>query len=179
MCLLLVIFLKPNQKYEPLNVANFCPCGISFDELPEFKSDVMHIGLFITRKQKCKNWNVIHRTFPFLQKQLQLEQSIGMYILRLNIDGQLEQKVRHLAQLFIQKSYILPFQSDKSDSCVDPLDYLLLPMPPLVDEEGIWRLKREDSRGRGRGSHKASMTWKVRTRPFLGAYTVSMDNCIQ
>ena len=89
MCLLLVIFLKPNQKYEPLNVANFCPCGISFDELPEFKSDVMHIGLFITRKQKRKNWNVIHRTFPFLQKQLQLEQSIGMYILRLNIDGQL------------------------------------------------------------------------------------------
>ena len=62
---------------------------------------------------------------------------------------------------------------------MDPLDYLLLPMPPLMDEEGIWRLKREDSGGRGRGSHKASMTWKVRTRPFLGAYTVSMDNCIQ
>ena len=85
----LVIFLKPNQKYEPLTVVNFCTCGISFDELPEFQSDVMHIGLFITRKQKRKNWNVIHRTFPFLQKQLKLEQSIGMYILRLNIDGQL------------------------------------------------------------------------------------------
>lgn len=51
-------------------------------------------------------------------------------------------------------------KSDKNDSCVDPLDYMLLPTPPQVDEEGIWRLKIEDSRGRGRGSHKAYMTWK-------------------
>ena len=50
---------------------------------------------------------------------------------------------------------------------MDPLDYLLLPMPPLMDEEGIWRLKREDSGGRGRGSHKASMTWKYVQDPSL------------
>ena len=58
----------------------------------------------------------------------------------------------------------MPFQSDENDSCVDPLDYMLLPTPPQVDEEGIWKLEREDSRGRGRGSHKAYMTWKVRAR---------------
>lgn len=51
-------------------------------------------------------------------------------------------------------------KSDENDSCVDPLDYMLLPTPPQVDEEGIWKLEREDSRGRGRGSHKAYMTWK-------------------
>ena len=179
--------------------------SISFDESTEFRLHVSYIGLFAARGRKRKNWNVIHRTFPFLQRQFQLEQSIGMSILRLNVDGQLVnqsvsqsvsqfsttlpllQKVRRLAHLFIQKSYILPFQSNKNDSCVDSLDYMLLPTPPLVDEEGIWRFEREDSRGRGRGSHKAFMIWKVRARcikysvqdPSLGSYTVSIGNCIQ
>ena len=81
-----------------------------------------------------------------------------------------------------------------NDSCLDPLDYMLLPTPPLVDEEGIWKLEREDLRGRGRGSHKAFMIWKVRARfikcsvqdPSFGAYllytyifmySVNMTNC--
>ena len=82
---------------------------------------------------------------------------------------------------------ILPFQSDKNGSCVDPLDYMLLPTPPPMDEEGIWRLERKYSRGRGRGSYKAFMIWKVRARcikyfvqdPSLGSYTVSIGNCIR
>ncbi|CAH3133521.1 unnamed protein product [Pocillopora meandrina] len=49
---------------------------------------------------------------------------------------------------------------NKNDSCVDPLDYMLLPTPPPMDEEGIWRLERKYSRGRGRGSYKAFMIWK-------------------
>ena len=65
------------------------------------------------------------------------------------------------AHLIIQKSYILLFQRNKNDSCVDPLDYMLLPTPPPMDEEGIWRLERKYSRGRGRGSYKAFMIWKV------------------
>ena len=82
--------------------------SISFDESTALH--VMYRGLFVAREQKRKNWNVIHRTFPFLQRQLQLEQSICMFILRLNVDGQLvnsrsvsqfsttvplQQKVRH------------------------------------------------------------------------------------
>ena len=49
----------------------------------------MYMGLFVARERKRKNWNVIHPTFPFLQRQLKLEQSIDMYILRLNVDIQL------------------------------------------------------------------------------------------
>ena len=49
----------------------------------------MYRGLFVARERKRRNWNVIHPAFPFLLRQLQLEQSIGMYSLRLNVDDQL------------------------------------------------------------------------------------------
>ena len=45
-----------------------------------------------------------------------------------------------ISSVINSKSYILPFQSDKNDSCVDPLDYRLVPTPPPVDEEGILRM---------------------------------------
>ena len=71
------------EKYN----AWFSLSSISFDESTALH--VMYRGLFVAREQKRKNWTVIHRTFPFLQRQSQLEQSICMFILRLNVDGQL------------------------------------------------------------------------------------------
>ena len=73
----------PNWKLaEKISLSN-----ISFDESTALHA--MYRGLFVAREQKRKNWNVIHRTFPFLQRQSQLEQFICMFILRLNVDGQL------------------------------------------------------------------------------------------
>ena len=45
-----------------------------------------------------------------------------------------------ISSVINSKSYILPIQSDQNDSCVDPLDYRLVPTPPPVDEEGILRM---------------------------------------